>query len=227
MNTKILLFASLALNVVLGGLLAYQYFFRPEKSDMPVVESVAPAFQMEVKDNDVVFMGESRLGACNWAVFLSDETCRTLAFDGNTIDDENKRLDQLFKDVSPRKFILMYGEKELLDGEEVGQIAEKYERLVSRLKERFPSTECVLMSVLPVWKENDNEFNLAMSSKIKNLNIFVKTIASRHDYPYIDLFKELSTAEENLNPRYGKPGGFKLNQTAYVIMRERIRDYLK
>ena len=69
MNTKVLLFASLALNVVLGGLLAYQYFFRPEKSDMPVVESVAPAFQMEVKDNDVVFMGESRLGACNWAVF--------------------------------------------------------------------------------------------------------------------------------------------------------------
>lgn len=223
MNKKNLLNISLVLNVVLACLCLYLSFSLLKSNEtVEVATDSLPA----LNDNDALFMGESRMGDCEWSMLLSDATCKTLAFNGNTIKGEIERLDQLFQGVSPRKLFLMYGEQELLDGCGVGEISERYDELVSRLKERFPATECVLISVLPVWKETDNEFNLKMSSEIKNLNIFIKSIASRHNYPFVDLYGDLSTSEGNLDSRYITAFGSQLNYTAYVIIKERLNNFL-
>ena len=231
MNNRFLLIASLSLNVVLSGVCLYDHFVKDERdvrvADVPSGKNVAPAFQMEVNDGDVVFMGESRLGSCNWSMLLANERCKTLAYSGNTLKDELNRINLLFKDVSPRRFFLMYGEQELLDGHEVGEISQDYERLVFLLKKRFPSTEFVLITVLPMGMQGDNEKNLAMLSKLQTLNIFVRSIASRYDFPYIDMYKDFATPEGMLNPRYGTMDGFHLNYAAYVTLKERINDYMR
>lgn len=230
-NNRFLLIASLALNVVLTGVCLYGHFSKGEENVRRVAisqeKSVAPAFQMEVNDDDIVFMGEVRLGACNWSMLLANERCKTLAFRSNTLQEENNRLDMLFKDVSPRKFFLMYGEQELLDGAEVGEISQEYERLVARLKERFPSTEIVLMTVLPMGRQGSNELNLAMTQKVNTLNIFVRSIASRYGYPCIDMSKEFVTPEGLLDPHYSTPDGFHLNYAAYVMLKERVNDFVR
>ncbi|MBR4712513.1 MAG: hypothetical protein IKP27_02395 [Paludibacteraceae bacterium] len=230
-NNRFLLIASLALNVVLTCVCLYGHFSKGEENVRRVAisqeKSVAPAFQMEVNDDDIVFMGEVRLGACNWSMLLANERCKTLAFRSNTLQEENNRLDMLFKDVSPRKFFLMYGEQELLDGAEVGEISQEYERLVARLKERFPSTEIVLMTVLPMGRQGSNELNLAMTQKVNTLNIFVRSIASRYGYPCIDMSKEFVTPEGLLDPHYSTPDGFHLNYAAYVTLKERVNDFVR
>lgn len=231
MNNRFLLIASLALNVVLLGVCLYDHFIRDDRdvrtADVASDKSVVPAFQMEVHDGDIVFMGESRLGSCNWSMLLANERCKTLAYSGNSLKDELNRINLLFKDVSPRRFFMMYGEQELLDGRDVGEISQDYERLVSLLKERFPSTEFVLLTVLPIGMQGDNEKNLALLNKLQTLNIFVRSIASRYDFPCIDISKDFATPEGMLNPRYGTMDGFHLNYAAYVILKERINDYMR
>lgn len=231
MNNRLLLIASLALNVVLLGVCLYDHFIRDDRdvrmADVSSDKGVVPAFQMEVHDGDIVFMGESRLGSCNWSMLLANERCKTLAYSGNTLKDELNRINLLFKDVSPRRFFLMYGEQELLDGREVGEISQDYERLVSLLKERFPSTEIVLMTVLPMGRQGSNELNLAMTQKVNTLNIFVRSIASRYGYPCIDMSKEFVTPEGLLDPHYSTPDGFHLNYAAYVTLKERVNDFVR
>ncbi|MBR3518573.1 MAG: hypothetical protein IKN77_00450 [Paludibacteraceae bacterium] len=226
MKYKILLSVSLLLNVVL----AYMCWHKSgtqDNSQSSVMPGQPPlAFQMEVSDGDIVFLGESRLGACNWSLLLADDRCQTLAYNGNDLKSDIERMKHLFKGVSPERFILMYGEAELLSGMEVGEIAEQYEQLVGVLKERFPATEVVLLSVLPMRNPNDNNFNLTMSDKVKNLNIFLKTIASRHDYPYVNLYADFVTAEGTLNPEYSLTDGFFLNKVAYIIAKDRLKEFL-
>ncbi len=231
MNSRILLVVSLALNVVLSGACLYGYFFKGKgnvQQDVALTDvSVAPVNQVELNDDDVVFMGEDRMGSCVWSMMMSNERCKTLAFRGNTLKADINRLDLLFKDVSPRKFFMMYGEQELADGCDVGEISQDYDRLVAGLKDRFPSTEFVLLTVLPMGRQGSNESNLAMTDKLNALNIFVRSIASRYGYPCVDMFKEFATPEGLLNPYYDTADGFHLNYSAYVLLKERLGDYMR
>lgn len=226
MKYKVLLSVSLLLNIVL----AYMCWHKSDTQDNSqsvVVPGQPPlAFQMNVSDGDIVFLGESRMGACNWSLLLANDKCQTLAYNGNSLKSDIERMKHLFKDVSPEKFILMYGEAELLGGMEIGEIAEQYEQLIRILKERFPATEVVLVSVLPLRNPNDNNFNLTMSAKVKNLNIFLKSIASRYDYPYVNLYADFVTDEGTLNPEYSLLDGFFLNRDAYIIAKDRLKEFL-
>ena len=229
MNNRILLVVSLALNVVLSGVCLYGCFLKGnvQQGAASTDVSVTPVYQEVLDDDDIIFMGEARMGSCNWSMMMSNERCKTLAFRGNTLKSDIKRLDMLFKDVSPRKFFLMYGEQELLDGCEVCEISQEYDHLVAGLKERFPSTEFVLLTVLPMGRQGSNELNLAMTSRLNALNIFVRSIASRYGYPCVDMFKEFATPEGLLNPYYDTADGFHLNYSAYVMLKERIGDYVR
>lgn len=230
MKKKFPIIILLALTVMVLGVYLYGQFSgkSPTVLDLDGAErgdssSVSP---IDVREDDAVFLGESQLGACDWSSLFDDASCRTLAFDGNDLRTETERVKSLPENVSPRIFFLMFGERELLDGMEVGEVAEEYGRFVGLLKERFPSTEVVLLSVLPMWRPIDNDFNMTMSVKVKSFNIFVKAIASRYDYSYVHLYGDFVTPEGTMNPTYSSWDGSCLNEFAYAVIKDRLKEFL-
>ncbi len=232
MKKKVPIIILLVLTVMVLGACLYRQFFNakesPKTQEMSGLGAGAPSpvSPKEVREGDVVFLGESQMGACDWSSLFGDESCRTLAFDGNDLRNETERVKLFPEGVSPRIFFLMFGERELLDGMVVGEIAEEYGQFVGLLKERFPATEVVLLSVLPMWRPTDNDFNLTMSVKVKNFNIFVKTIASRYDYSYVHLYGDFVTPEGTMNPIYSSWDGASLNESAYAVIKDRLKEFL-
>lgn len=226
---KGILCASLALNVALIALVIFLLNTKAasKSTDFSFGESGDTAFLVNVEDNDIVFMGEDRFSNCNWSVFLAKENVKSLAISGNTILEDMDRLDQYFKNVQPSQFFLMYGEQELLSGKQVGQIATDYTKFLTELKQRFPATEVVLMTVLPISKSMDHDFTVSMAEKIRGLNIHIKAMANNFGYSCIDMCQEFSDNLGGLSIAYGGANGFYLSRTGYVVMKSRIKDYLE
>ncbi len=224
-----LFIGSLALNVILAVLCLYLSLGKVIDKSSNTESGSAPAFlsQTSVNDDDVIFMGEDRLANCDWSVFLADETCKTLAFKGNNLDDDSKRLALLFPNVTPSEIFMMYGEQELLQGKNVGDFAEEYGAFVSRIQERFPSTEVIIMSVLPMWKEHDNQFNVDMAENVKKLNILLKLLANQKGYSFLNLYPDFVDVNGYMNSRFCSSDGMALRHSAYIIMKDRIKDYIK
>lgn len=219
---------SFVLNVILAALCLYLSWDKvADKTNSLKEDTQFLLSQNSVNDGDVVFLGEDRLAGCDWSAFLGDEACKTLAFKGNNLDDDSKRLALLFPNVTPRKIFMMYGEQELLQGMEVGEFVDEYSAFLSRIQERFPSTEVVLLSVLPMWKEYDNQFNLTMSRNIKTLNVLLKLLADQKGYPFLNLYSDFVDAEGNMDSRFCSSDGAVLKHSVYVIMKDRIKDYVK
>lgn len=222
-----LLKISVALNVVLSVVVAFLLLKGNKVENATLTQGVGPsAYSVSVEDGDVVFMGADRLAECKWSFFLANEKVKSLAINRNTIADDLKRMDMVFDGVNPTKFFLMYGEEELLNDEPVGKIASDYNRLLSELKTRYPATEVVVMSTLPISKPSDHEFNLKMAENVKNLNALVKASAYKNGYPFIDMLEEFSDDEGGLALDLGGADGFYLSKVGYVVLKSRIKDYL-
>ncbi len=223
-----LLKISVALNVVLAVVVAFLLLKGNKVENATLTQGVGPsAYSVSVEDGDVVFMGADRLAECKWSFFLANEKVKSLAINRNTIADDIKRLDMVFNGVTPSQFFLMYGEEELLQNETVGKIVSDYSSLLSALKERFPATEVVVMSTLPISKPTDHEFNVKMAANVQNLNMLVKSLVYQKGYSFIDMEKDFSDDEGGLALDYGGADGFYLSRVGYVVMKSRIKDYLK
>lgn len=220
------LVASLLLNVVLIALLVVAKV-APSDDSSSRVNRKSAAYHVTVNNGDIVFMGEDRFADCSWPFFLANDKVKNLAIDRNTIREDINRMDMVFDGVQPAQFFLMYGEEELLSGKTVGEAATDYANLLGELKKRFPATEVVVVSTLPISNPTDNEFNIDMSDKIQKLNMLVKSYAYKYDYPFLDVQKEFTDASGGLVLDYGGADGFNLSHVGYVILKSRIKDYLK
>lgn len=223
----------LAISLLLNGLLAiaviglsFQLMKLKEEKPSSFVKTAPKSFEVEVTNDDIVFMGEDRIEDCKWAHLLAKDNVKTLAFAGNTIEEDVRRMDALFKNAQPLKIVLMYGEQELYAGATVGEIATSYGKLLSALKERFPATEVIVISTLPVNKFSDHDYNLEMAENTSKLNMLIKSYAFKNGYPFIDVFKDFSDAEGILSTDYVGGDGFSLMRQAYTIIKSRLKDYL-
>ncbi len=220
-----LLYISLAANLLLSVLLVVVWMGRSSSDKSASLSNKDVAYNVKVNDGDVVVMGSDRMADCKWSFFLADDRVKNLAVNRNTIADDLKRMDMNFNGVAPQKFFLMYGEQELVDDEPVGTIAANYGKLLDELKRRFPATEVVVISTLPISRFHDPAYSQKMATNIKTLNALVKSMAYKNDYPFLDLFDEFSD-EGNLALDLGGADGFYLTKTGYIVLKSRMKDFL-
>lgn len=219
-----LLYISLAMNLLLAVLLVVVWS-KNTAGEAASVSRKDVAYNVKVNDGDVVMMGSDRMADCQWSFFLADDRVKNLAVNRNTIAEDLKRMDMNFNGVAPQKFFLMYGEQELVDDVPVGNIASNYGKLLEELKRRYPSTEVVVISTLPISRFHDPAYSQKMATNIKTLNALVKSMAYKNDYPFLDLFDEFSD-EGNLALDLGGADGFYLTKTGYIVLKSRIKDFL-
>lgn len=219
-----LLYISLAMNLLLTVLLVVVWS-KNASGEAASVSRKDVAYNVKVNDGDVVMMGSDRMADCQWSFFLADDRVKNLAVNRNTIAEDLKRMDMNFNGVAPQKFFLMYGEQELVDDVPVGNIASNYGKLLEELKRRYPSTEVVVISTLPISRFHDPAYSQKMATNIKTLNALVKSMAYKNDYPFLDLFDEFSD-EGNLALDLGGADGFYLTKTGYIVLKSRIKDFL-
>ena len=101
---------------------------------------------------------------------------------------------------SPSKIYMLLGANSL--GIETDEdILRDYERLMDKVKAKFPSVPIFIMGLTPV-TESTSAQNVALTNgRILNLNLSIAKLASSKGFYYIDLFTAL--ADENRNLPYG------------------------
>ncbi|MBE5744470.1 MAG: hypothetical protein E7358_07190 [Clostridiales bacterium] len=118
---------------------------------------------------------------------------------GQGIKDLIERFDKDVVSENPDVLTILVGANDFWFGLEVFE--ERYELLVSLIKEKLPNTKVILMQPF-VLKGYHSDSRNGVYHKIRDYAKIVDKIADKHSYPYVQLQKPLDQAFEKLGEEY-------------------------
>jgi lysophospholipase L1-like esterase len=172
--------------------------------------------------SDIIMLGDSITDEGEWTELLGLNV-KKRGISGDTTQRILHRLNTILES-KPMQVFLMIGINDFInDNKSVTATLEQYKKILHEFKEKTPSTEVFVQSVLPVnnklylyWEDNKN---------ILKLNSGLKNLAKEFNYEYIDIFSLLSDSENQLDPQY-TVDGLHLNGQAYLIWKAVIEKYM-
>ena len=173
-------------------------------------------------DSPVVFLGDSITYGANWPQLFPGLDVENRGIGGDSTQGLLKRLDQVVT-LKPTQIFLMIGTNDLCYGRTIPEIAANYRLILERLKTGVPGCQIYVESVLPF---NDQIFpprQLRTNENIRLLNEEVRQLAAEYKCPYIDLTGPFTDEEGRLPAKY-TVDGLHLNDAAYLVWREQIRN---
>jgi lysophospholipase L1-like esterase len=131
----------------------------------------------------------------------------------------------------PSKVFISIGSNDIgFDDRPVKEIYNNIIAIVKELKKRTKDTEIYLVTVVPVNPANMDYINREYvdtrdNFEINMLNYYLKNYARRNRIKFVDINKHLKNDIDQLNLQY-TTDGFHLNETAYEIISNLIRQYV-
>ena len=112
-------------------------------------------------------------------------------------------------------------------GHSVATLAERYVRLVKKIREQSPDTRLYIQSVMPI----DNDYRrykglFGKEKTIRDFNVRIKEIAAGNGAEYIDLWPTLAGADGKLKKEYTNDG-LHLNGAGYRAWTRAIEKYIR
>ncbi len=127
----------------------------------------------------------------------------------------------------PAKIFLLIGINDVSHGHSVATLAERYVRLVKKIREQSPDTRLYIQSVMPI----DNDYRrykglFGKEKTIRDFNVRIKEIAAGNGAEYIDLWPTLAGADGKLKKEYTNDG-LHLNGAGYRAWTRAIEKYIR
>lgn len=220
-STRILLAASLALNLAAGVAVAVRVLRRlspPRSSARIHREHRVTLFEaLPSSEGEIVFVGDSLTEHGEWSELLGISTAKNRGIGGETTRDVLARTQQIAA-MKPATVFLLIGCNDLIEGRPVAEIAADYRAIVRALG---PSV--VVEGVLPVNTTLTEE--PVDNAQIAELNGRIRAIAAEAGVRYVDVGATLSDAEGQLDRRFTSDG-IHLNGAGYRRFREALLPYL-
>lgn len=181
---------------------------------------------LPIYENDIVFLGNSITDGGEFGELFEMGNIKNRGIRSDVIPGVEKRLEQV-TGGKPKKIFLLIGINDVSHGLSVDKLAERYERLVKKIRTQSPKTLLYVQSVMPV----NNGFNrykgLAGKEKtIVKFNERIKSIAERNGAKYVDLWPILSDGKGNLKREYTNDG-LHLNGKGYKAWTNGIKHLVK
>ena len=109
---------------------------------------------LPIEENDIVFLGNSITDGGEFNELFNRGDVKNRGISSDVITGVEKRLEQVTSG-HPRKIFLLIGINDVSHGLSVGQLSERYERLVKKIRTQSPETELYVQSVMPI----NNDFH--------------------------------------------------------------------
>lgn len=180
---------------------------------------------LPIYETDIVFLGNSITDGGEFNELLERNNIKNRGIRSDVISGVEKRLHQV-TDGKPEKIFLLIGINDVSHGLTVEQLAEKYERLVKRIREESPNTRLYVQSVMPINNEFKRYKGLTGKEQIiKDFNKRIKKIAENNNAEYIDLWPVLADSKGNLSKELTNDG-LHLNGKGYQKWTSILKPYL-
>lgn len=191
-----------------------------------------------VKKGKVLFTGSSLMEQFPIYEFIQDydikETIYNRGVGGFTSSEMISVLDTLIFELEPRKIFINIGSNDLSAPDYTAEgLIERYEYILSRIKERLPHTKVYVMAYYPCNSVHDfgNEaarewVRQRSNEKIREANKALKDMAHRWDVKYIDVNCNLCDEEGNLKSDYSVEG-VHMYASGYRAILEELMQYVK
>ncbi|MFL1405694.1 GDSL-type esterase/lipase family protein [Marinobacter sp. M1N3S26] len=197
---KILLLFTLTLILVLGGAYAWSDFFRYWVHDLTGHNRI-----------DAVAMGSSSILSLPRDYFTECQTLARRGFGSGTLGHLSRYLDYSPLPDSLSLVVVYAGENDLVYGNSVPQIMDRFDTLADRLSQRFPQAEIyILKAKLAPARSDYHEGMTALNQALDTLD----------SIPRVTVVG--STLSRQVSPRYYLPDGVHLNRKGYDLFLEGV-----
>lgn len=181
---------------------------------------------LPIRGNDIVFLGNSITDGGEFNELFEMNNIKNRGIRSDMITGVEKRIAQVTSG-QPAKIFLLIGINDISQGLSVDKLAERYQRLVTKIREQSPATKLYIQSVMPV----NNDFNRykglkGKESTVKELNNRIKAIAENEDAVYLDLWPALADSAGKLKRAYTNDG-LHLNGAGYRAWASSIEKFVK
>lgn len=181
--------------------------------------------QLPNGENEIILLGDSITDGNEWAEMFGSTRLKNRGISGDVTDGVLYRLDEV-TESKPDKVFVMIGVNDLARDRSVDYVLENYEEIVNQIEQDSPNTKIYIQSVLPV-NEDFEQFSshVDKTPEIKEVNKGLKKLADEKGSIYINLFDDMSTDGDQLNPDYTEDG-LHLNGNGYLVWKSEIKQYL-
>ena len=176
--------------------------------------------------NQIVFVGDSITDLYPLDDYYTDLNlaCYNRGIGGDTTGGVLKRMDVSIFDLQPAKIVIMIG----INDTDVSQVSNNHTKILEQIKNRLPSSEVFVMSVLPISEKVLDYVSIDLTlrnNQVMNYNASLKALADRLDYTYVDLFS-LVVDENNCLKLELTDDGVHLNSAGYTIWTNLLKPML-
>ncbi len=178
-----------------------------------------------VKENDIVFIGNSITDGAEWSELFNDITIKNRGISGDFSAGILHRINDIVKQ-NPRKIFLLIGTNDLAWGISTDSVIKNILLTADWIKQESPSTQLFIQSVLPVsdvFKKFIGHTN--KTDSILKLNSRLKKESEIHRYNYIDLHTFFCNKQGKLNVKYTNDG-LHLLAEGYILWKHLVFPYL-
>ncbi len=172
-------------------------------------------------EGEICFLGDSITDGCEWRELTGLEQITNRGISGDTAWGVMKRLDEVTAG-KPVKVFLMIGTNDLNREKSVTEVRDKIREILELIKEKSPSTEIYLQSVLPVW---DGIWGVRNNATIDQLNRELVALADSTGVNWVDLVPHFKDDGGSLHKNLTGEG-LHLNGNGYKVWYSVIRKYL-
>ncbi|HNX66737.1 MAG TPA: GDSL-type esterase/lipase family protein [Bacteroidales bacterium] len=175
---------------------------------------------------EIIFLGNSITDGCEWFELLGNSKCLNRGISADVTEGVLLRLDAITR-VKPAKIFLMIGINDLGRERSVDSVAANYELIIQRIKKETPKTTLYIESILPVNPAKPGKYShTGKTEQIKELNIKLKSLATKYNCPFVDLFPIMADSQDHLKSEYTLDG-LHLTYKGYKAWADYIKPLVK
>lgn len=178
-----------------------------------------------VKQDDIVFIGNSITDGAEWNELFNDNTIKNRGISGDISAGVLHRIDNIGKQ-KPKKLFLLIGTNDLARGISTDSIVKNILLVTDWIKQESPSTKLFVQSILPVsdvFKKFSGHTN--KTDSILKVNNRLRKEAENHHYNYIDLYPFFCNKQGRLDVKYSNDGLHLLGE-GYLLWKHILFSYV-
>lgn len=178
-------------------------------------------------DSPVVFLGDSITenwqfaGQPVWSQYFAPLDALNAGIGGDTTQNVLWRIEHgELNGLSPKVVVLMVGVNNVVEGDTAPEIAAGVAADVEALRQQWPNTKIMVLSVLPAVIATTPPWNL-MPTGLAVDNLLSGIGDGQHVF-YVNLWPEFTNPDGSFNPALHDSSGLHLNQAGYAVMAQAI-----
>ena len=185
-----------------------------------------------VLKNQTILLGDSITELFNWYELFyefskqSNQAVYNRGISGDTTDRLLERLDTNVLNACPKNLVLLIGTNDIGRGLPLSISLKNVDGILKKMKENLPEINIIFQAVYPINSSIRGKYEKRSARKINAMNREFIKLSEKYGCVWLDLTKELSDENGQLNHEYTYDG-LHINVKAYEIIAGKVIPLLK